>query len=134
MVLVTTGAPVDAGVLERTTKLKLVAVSFTGYDHVDVEACAERGVTVVNVPGYSTDATAELVMGLVLSSFRRIWDCDRGVRRGSWRAPPQETVQGKAVGIVGTGKIGLRLAELFRSFRVKSLLGFSLAQDPDFVA
>lgn len=133
-VIVTTGMPVDAKVLAAAPKLKLVAVAFSGVDHIDVAACKARGITVVNVPGYSTDATAELAVGLVISHLRRLPACHQGIKDGQWPAPHQEDLQTKSVGIIGLGKIGLRLAELFKAFKVKSMKAYSLTQDPQFVA
>eukprot|EP00747_Dinoflagellata_sp_TGD_P185414 gnl/TRDRNA2_/TRDRNA2_41961_c0_seq1.p1 gnl/TRDRNA2_/TRDRNA2_41961_c0~~gnl/TRDRNA2_/TRDRNA2_41961_c0_seq1.p1 ORF type:complete len:386 (+),score=105.28 gnl/TRDRNA2_/TRDRNA2_41961_c0_seq1:40-1158(+) len=133
-VLVTTGAAVGAEVIKRCEKLELVAVAFTGYDHVDMKACEARGITVVNVPGYSTDATAELTIALVLSHLRRLSECQQQIQDGSWNSPAQEDLQTKTVGIVGTGKIGMRLTELFKAFKVKSVLGFSQEEDSEFAA
>mmetsp|Transcript_116707 Transcript_116707/g.362615 ORF Transcript_116707/g.362615 Transcript_116707/m.362615 type:complete len:369 (+) Transcript_116707:76-1182(+) len=133
-VLVTTGTPIGASVLAKMPKLKLLAVAFTGIDHIDVAACKARGVTVTNVPNYSTEATAELTIGLVLAQLRRLPKCHQIVQEGQWSSPPQDDLQSKTVGIVGVGKIGMRLAELFKAFKVKKLLGYSLTQEAEFTA
>lgn len=133
-IIVTMGTKVDAQILERAPQLELVAVAFSGTDHIDVAACRARGVKVVNVPGYSTDSTAELAIGLVISHLRRLQECHRGIQAGEWPALEQEELQSKAVGIIGTGKIGLRLAELLKAFKVRGLLAYSLSQDAEFAA
>merc|ERR1712080_681841 len=92
------------------------------------------GITVVNVPGYSTDATVELTLGLILSHLRRLPECYDGVRAGGWPSPLQEDLQSKRVAIIGTGKIGMRLAEILHALRVKSLIGFSRTHRPGFEA
>jgi len=133
-ILVTTGTPIGSEILDKVPKLGLVAVAFTGVDHIDVAACRSRGVKVVNVPNYSTDSTAELALGMVLSHLRRLPRCHQNIQEGIWACPPQEDLQEKTVGIVGVGRIGLRLAELFKAFKVKGLMGYSMAQDAAFTA
>ena len=54
-------------VISQCPKLKMICVAFTGYDHVDIEYCKQRGITVCNCAGYSTVAVAELVIGMVIS-------------------------------------------------------------------
>jgi len=131
-ILVTTGTPVGADVLSKMPKLQLVAVAFTGVDHIDLAACKARGIAVTNVPNYSTDTTAELAIGMVLSHLRRLPKCHQNIQDGHWTSPPQDDLQSKTVGIVGVGKIGMRLAELFKAFKVKGLLGYSLNQEAQF--
>mmetsp|Transcript_106350 Transcript_106350/g.184899 ORF Transcript_106350/g.184899 Transcript_106350/m.184899 type:complete len:405 (-) Transcript_106350:101-1315(-) len=131
-VLITTGTPIGTDVLDRVPKLQLVAVAFTGYDHIDLAECEARGITVVNVPGYSTNATAELVVGLVLSHLRQIPMLQRHVRQGGWHTPPHETLKLKSVGIIGTGRIGRRVAELFQAFQVDKILGYSMDRSEEF--
>lgn len=112
--LVTVTTPVDRQTLARFPNLRLVAVAFTGYDKVDTEACRERGIAVCNVPTYATDSVAELTLGLTISLLRRIPQEDRGLRDRGWEpAVPGTELQGKVVGILGTGRIGLRVAEIF---------------------
>uniref|UniRef100_A0A7S0FQF2 Glycerate dehydrogenase n=1 Tax=Pyrodinium bahamense TaxID=73915 RepID=A0A7S0FQF2_9DINO len=131
-VIVTTGTLVGAEILAKMPKLRLVAVAFTGVDHIDLAACKARGVKVANVPGYSTDATAELAIGLVLAHLRRLPTCQQSIKDGMWACPRQEDLQSKTVGLVGVGRIGMRLAELFKAFKVKALLGYSSSQDAAF--
>lgn len=123
-VIITSGAPVGLDLLSRLHYLKLVAVAFTGVDHVDLAACRRRGVVVCNVPDYSTNSTAELVLGLILSQLKRLPQCHDVIANGQWAAPPQDDLQSKTVGIVGVGKLGLRLACLFKAFGVKALRGY----------
>mmetsp|Transcript_9357 Transcript_9357/g.23333 ORF Transcript_9357/g.23333 Transcript_9357/m.23333 type:complete len:366 (+) Transcript_9357:99-1196(+) len=135
-VIVTTGTPINADVLAKAPKAKLIAVAFTGVDHIDLSACKAHGAKVVHVPGYSTDATAELAVGLVISHLRRLRYCHQNIKDGVWGlgTPKQEDLRSKTVGIIGLGKIGIRLAELFHAFKVKGLVGYSLNQDPEFSA
>lgn len=70
--IVTVKKKVDKSMLERCPKLKLVAVAFTGFDHVDLDECNSRGIKVANVPGYSTDGVAELAFGMIFSLLRDI--------------------------------------------------------------
>lgn len=112
--LVTVTTRVDRRTLERFPNLRVVAVAFTGYDKVDTEACRDRGVAVCNVPTYATDSVAELTVGLTISLLRRIPQEDRGLRDRGWEAAePGTELKGKVVGILGTGRIGLRVAEIF---------------------
>ncbi len=112
-VLVIVSARVSERVLHETG-VRMVAVAFTGVDHVDLEAARRLGVVVSNVPGYATEAVAELVVGMVLAAARKLVLADGLVRRGGWREElePGFEVQGSTWGLVGFGRIGRRVAEL----------------------
>ena len=100
--------------------LKMIDVAFTGIDHIDAEACRKKGVTVCNASGYSTEAVAELVIGLAIGCLRRVPAHDRATREGRDCAGfLGREIAGKTVGIVGTGAIGIRTAALFRAFGAK---------------
>jgi len=125
--IVTVTAPVTLEVLDKHRACKLVAVSFTGFNHVDLEACEKRGVSVVNVPAYSTDSVAELSVALALSVLREIPMGERTLRSGAWIHSAGGTeMRHKIIGIVGLGNIGMRTAELIRAFGPKEILGWSL--------
>jgi D-3-phosphoglycerate dehydrogenase len=124
--IVTVTSPVTAEVLDKHPACKLVAVSFTGFNHVDLEACRKRGIAVVNVPAYSTDSVAELSVGLTLAVYREIPGGERTIRAGNWvHSKGGMEIRDKVVGIVGLGDIGIRTAELYRAFGPKELLGWS---------
>lgn len=97
--------------------LKMIAVAFTGIDHVGLEACKERGIEVCNCAGYSNETVAELVIGLTLGIMRFCLASDYATRNGKTNAELCGTeIAGKKVGIVGCGKIGFRTAKLFQAF------------------
>lgn len=117
-----------AEVIRNCPDLKMISVAFTGVDHVDLKACRERGITVCNSAGYSTDSVAELVVGQILMRLRNLSECDRAVRSGKTKdGLVGNTLKGKTVGIVGTGSIGLRTAEILKAFGC-SLLGWSRSE------
>ena len=100
--------------------LRVVANIAVGYDNIDVEACASRGVIVTNTPGVLTDATADIALALILMSTRRLGESERLVRSGvdwSWNMFFQlgSGIQGKTLGIVGLGQIGRATARRARA-------------------
>ena len=107
-------------VLEKCPNLKMLSVAFTGLDHIDLGYCEERGIKVVNAAGYATEAVAELAIGLMLDVYRKITELDSATRGGGTRNNYLGfQLSGKTVGIVGTGAIGLRTAQLLKTFGCK---------------
>ena len=101
--------------------LRIVANVAVGYDNVDVEACARRGVVVSNTPGVLTEATADIAFALILMSTRRLGEGERLIRaRTPWSWSMffmlGTGLQGKTLGIVGLGKIGQATARRARAF------------------
>ena len=132
-VIVTVNEQVGAGDLEAV-RPRMVSVSFTGTDHVDLEAAGRIGVAVANVPGYATASVAELAIGMILACFRRIVDADAAVRAGRWREGlTGRELSGSTVGIVGTGRIGLAVATRLAPFGVR-ILGWSRRPSPEIEA
>jgi glyoxylate reductase len=114
--------PVDDELLAAAgPSLRVVANFAVGYDNVDLEACRGRGVVVTNTPDVLTNATAELAVALMLAAARHLGAGERLVRAGRWTgwdpaALLGRELSGSTVGIVGLGRIGLRVAELLRGF------------------
>ena len=109
--------PFPAPVILGAPNLKFIDVAFTGIDHVGLDACRQKGVTLSNAAGYSTQCVAELALGLAVACLRFVPACDAAVRQGGTGAALRGTeICGKTVGIVGTGAIGLRTARLFLAF------------------
>jgi glyoxylate reductase len=112
---------VDADFLDAAPRLRVVANVAVGFNNIDVEACARRGVMVTNTPGVLTDATADLAMALILMSTRRLGEGERLIRSGAeWEwgmfMMLGTGLQGRRLGIVGMGGIGRALAERARAF------------------
>jgi lactate dehydrogenase-like 2-hydroxyacid dehydrogenase len=113
---------VDEELLEAAgPQLRCVANVAVGYDNVDLEAAARRGVVVTNTPGVLDDATADLTLALILAATRRVAEGDRLIRAGrSWTWGMSfmlgSGLRDKLLGIVGLGGIGRRVAERARAF------------------
>jgi D-3-phosphoglycerate dehydrogenase len=99
--------------------LRHLAVWGTGTDNVDLAAARRFGIVVSNTPGTATDALAEHTLALLLAVARRLVPLDAGVRDGKWERGMLFQCRGKTLGIVGTGAIGSRLAELGRSIGMR---------------
>jgi glyoxylate reductase len=118
---------VDDRLLDLLPNLRIVANYGVGYDGVDVEACARRGVVVTNTPGVLDAATADLAFGLLLAVRRRIVEGDRYIRGGRWGTDWAEAVlladevSGATLGIVGLGRIGSAVARRARAFDIRVL-------------
>ena len=107
--------PFPAEVVEKCEKLKMISVAFTGVDHVAVDECKKRGICVCNAAGYSTNAVSELVFGLIISLYRKINEGKENMTSGVKMAAGIE-LSGKKFGIIGTGAIGLKTAEIAKAF------------------
>jgi glyoxylate reductase len=113
---------IDAGLIAGAgERLRLIANFGAGTDNIDLAAARARGIAVTNTPGVLTDDTADLVMALILIGLRRLGDGERNLRGGRWRGwgPTDQLgrgLTGKALGIVGMGRIGVALARRARAF------------------
>lgn len=104
-------------VMEECPNLKMVCIAFTGVDHVDIEYCKERGIRVCNCAGYSTSAVADLVFGLIIDLYRNIDKCNEITRQGGTKnGLVGFELEGKKFGVVGTGAIGMRVANIAKAF------------------
>lgn len=136
-VLVTNKVKLGKDQLEQLPNLKLIAISATGYDNVDVEAARAQGVTVCNVPIYSTQSVAQHVFACLLSVIHRPFEHDQAIREGAWQAAGQFTfwlsplteLAGKTMGIVGFGRIGQATAQLAQAFGMKIAISSRTKKD-----
>ena len=104
--------------LGSAKKLKLICITATGFDNVDVAWCKEAGIGVCNVVGYSTDSVAQITLSLVLSLYSHLMEYDQYVRSGAYSAgtahnrliPVYHELAGKTWGVVGYGNIGRKVA------------------------
>ena len=107
-------APLDTAVIERLPNLKLIACFTSGYDGIDLDWCAARGLPVTHAPAVNHEDVADHALGLILGSVRRIVDGDRTLRAGGWTMDERlitPSMRGRRVGIVGMGLIGEAVAK-----------------------
>lgn len=139
-IIVTNKTPVSGDVIRACGKLKLIAVTATGYNIIDVDSAKKQGVKVCNVPGYGTDSVAQHTFALILELTNHVGQNAASVRRGEWssskdfcytKAPLME-LAGKTLGIVGYGQIGRKVAEIGRAFAMNVIYSRSAnSGDPD---
>lgn len=120
---------IDEAVLATARKLKLIAVTATGYNNIDTRAAAETGVVVCNVPEYGTYSVAQHAFSLLLELVNHVGTHDRSVKNGDWTksgrwcyslAPIRE-LRDKILGIVGYGRIGRQMGVLARAFGMETI-------------
>lgn len=122
-VLITNKALVGNPELEYFKQLKLVVVSATGYNCVDIKACTAAGVTVCNVPAYGTFSVAQHALSMLLHYSNQVAVHDQSVRNGDWSShqdwtytlTPIREWHGKTMGIIGMGNIGTCFASMAES-------------------
>ena len=122
-VLITNKALVGNPELEYFKQLKLVVVSATGYNCVDIKACTAAGVTVCNVPAYGTFSVAQHALSMLLHYSNQVAVHDQSVRNGDWSShkdwtytlTPIREWHGKTMGIIGMGNIGSCFANMAES-------------------
>lgn len=110
--------------LKDAKNVKILCEAATGYNNIDVEYCKNRGITVANVKGYSTDSVAQHTFALLLYVYEKLTYYDRFVKDGSYAKHTQFThldvpfheLRGKRWGIVGLGNIGRKVAQIAEAF------------------
>ena len=128
-IVVVNKVPLTENVLSACPNIKLICVQATGYNVVDCEACAKRGIPVTNVPSYGTAAVAQFTIALILELCHQIGLHNQSVHRGDWVKSstfcywltPQTELAGKTIGIVGFGRIGGAVGQLAKAFGMQVL-------------
>jgi glycerate dehydrogenase len=123
-IVITNKVPVRGEALEGAKSLRLVAVAATGYDVVDVKACAERDIAVANIRNYAVNTVPEHTFALILALRRSIIPYRESVARGRWQQASQfcyfdypiHDLAGATLGIVGDGALGKSVAEIAKAF------------------
>lgn len=126
-IVITNKVPINRDSLLENPQLKLIAVAATGYEHVDIETAKAVGITVCNVPNYSSDSVAEHAFLLMMALMRQLPAYQLDVAAGLWASspyfcyfgPPIQDLNQKVLGIVGKGKIGRALAARAEAFGMK---------------
>jgi D-3-phosphoglycerate dehydrogenase len=118
---------VDAAMLEKAPKVRVIGRAGVGVDNIDVEAATRRGIVVMNTPGANAVAVAELAIGLMISLARHLSRADASTRAGKWEKKTFQgtELRGKELGILGLGRIGVEVAK-----RAKALGMTVSAHDP----
>jgi D-lactate dehydrogenase len=124
----------DRAVLEKLADqgIRLVALRSAGFNHVDLEAAEELGITVARVPAYSPHAVAEHTLALVLALNRRIHKAHNRVRENNFNLDGLIgfDLNEKTVGIIGTGQIGAITAGIFQGFNCR-VIAYDVEPNPD---
>ena len=130
--------PVPAGAMDGLPALRLIANYGVGYDNIDLEAARSRDIMVTNTPGVLTDATADLAMALLLAAARRLREGLELALSGEWEGwRPTELLgmglQGRPLGILGAGRIGVATAKRAAAFGME-ILYWSRSPSPELEA
>lgn len=129
----------DDALLAQAPGLELIAVSATGYECIDIEACRRRGVTVTNLRDWSTPAVAEHTFAMILALRRQLARYHAAATGGAWAAsnfygvlfdPLPPGLIGATLGIIGHGALGRRLAALGAAFDMQVLIAERKGQPP----
>lgn len=128
-IVLTNKVPFNAAAINQLPNLKLIGVTATGYNIIDVQAAAQKGIVVSNVPAYGTDSVAQHSFALLLELTNQVGKHAASVAAGDWVKSPDFSYQlspltelaGKTMGIVGWGNIGQQTARIAQAFGMKVL-------------
>ncbi|MGC4107580.1 MAG: D-2-hydroxyacid dehydrogenase [Thermomicrobiales bacterium] len=129
-VAITDGVPITRGTIESCPQLRLIAVAATGYDHIDLAACAERDITVCNIRNWSV-SVPEHVFTLMLALRRQLIPYREAVQAGEWQRtdayalvldPLPLALTGTTLGLVGHGALGKRVETIAQAFGMDVLV------------
>lgn len=131
---------IDGEIMDKCPNLKYVGTFATGYNNIDVEGAKKRGITVCNVPAYSTDGVAEITISFILYTATSLGRYIKSVNDGDWKKSknfcyyPFDIVEltGKTLGIVGYGSIGKRVAEIAKALKMKVIVHSRTKKESEF--
>lgn len=134
-ILMTSKCPITRELMENSPQLKYIGCTATGYNNIDVEAAADLGIAVTNIPAYSTDAVAQHTIALMLELSNHVGLHNASVQEGQWSdneyfcywKKSVTLLTGKSLGIIGYGAIGKRVAQIARALGMKINI---FSQDP----
>ena len=126
-IIITNKTPVSAEVIDAAKELRLIAVTATGYNMVDVAAAKKRGILVCNVPDYGTDSVAQHTFAMLLELTNQVGLHAASVKSGDWARSADwcytkgtiKELKDNTIGIVGLGKIGIQMAKIAMAFGMK---------------
>jgi lactate dehydrogenase-like 2-hydroxyacid dehydrogenase len=114
--------PVDDALFAALPRLQIIASFGVGYDHIDANAAARRGIVVTNTPDVLTEEVADTALGLLLATVRELPQSERYLRAGKWPSGnfplSRATLRDRTVGMVGLGRIGVAIARRLEAFGV----------------
>ena len=134
-ILMTSKCPITRELMENSPQLKYIGCTATGYNNIDVEAAADLGIAVTNIPAYSTDAVAQHTIALMLELSNHVGLHNASVQEGQWSdneyfcywKKSVTLLTGKSLGIIGYGSIGKRVAQIARALGMEINI---FSQDP----
>lgn len=130
-VAITNKVVIDAAAMAASPELKLILISATGTNNVDLAAARQQGITVCNCQGYGTPSVAQHTIMLLLNLATRLSDYQKAVGDGRWQQATQfclldypiVELQGKTLGLLGHGELGSAVGRLAEAFGMRVLLG-----------
>jgi glycerate dehydrogenase len=137
-IIITNKTIIDADVIHAASHLKMIAVTATGYNNVDVEAAKKKNIVVCNVPGYGTQSVAQHTFALLLELTNSIGINAASVSKGEWSTAkdwcytmkPIVEISGKTIGIIGMGKIGKQVAAIANAFGMQVIYDGGKINEP----
>ena len=128
-IVITNKCPITREILDACPKIKYISVLATGYNVVDVQSAAEKGIPVSNVPTYGTEAVGQFAIALLLEICSRVAHHSEAVHAGRWESAPDWTfwdyplieLAGKTMGIIGFGKIGQTTGRIAKAMGMRIL-------------
>jgi len=135
IVSVFVNSDLNRNVIDKIPNLKFIATQSTGFNHIDCEYASAKGIKVSNVPAYGSHTVAEFTFGLILNLSRNISDANVYLREtlNYNYLPWMEgfNLEGKTLGVIGTGKIGKNVVKIAKGFEM-NVLAYDLYPDPNF--
>ena len=124
-IIIRSGTTLTPEILEGQTRLKAIVRAGVGVDNIDVPSATKRGIVVMNTPGGNTVSTAEHTIAMILALSRNIPKANESFKAGKWERSKftGTQIEGKTLGIVGLGRVGLAVAQRARGFDMK-VVGF----------
>ena len=131
---------ITAEVMKNCKNLKYVGTFATGYNNIDVEYAKQHGITVCNVPAYSTDGVAQLTISFILYTATSLGKYISSVNNGDWKKSKTfcyypyyiTELAGKTLGIIGYGSIGKRVAEIAKSLKMNVIVYSRTKKESEF--